>query len=279
MDISSDGGRAFVPSTLEQLPPEQVNMGLTQCGLLPDRTEKLAKLYNEQGNWNDVKDVWFEERISNRSTRSSSQKIFSVLSSRLKNASASLPKPRTLPKILNSCVTATDKAQVVYFYLVSNDALFGYTVHQYVSRLVNGRQKPLDFSDETLKEILYSLEFTDGTTFDYADSTTQRWCEGYRSVMREIGVLESQQTTSGSPPSVGDIPLLVSMGYSYESSNDDWVDAPRGLLYLFQPESRWDELFDRAASTDAWEFIELHGDLRLQPTDDTYAWAESGDDE
>lgn len=279
MDISPDGEGALVPSLSRQLSPDQVNMNLTQCGLLPDRTKELARLYQQQGNWNDVKDVWFEERISNRSTRGSSQKIFSVLSSRLKNAPVSLPKPRTLPAILDSCVTASDEAQVVYFYLVSDDALFRYTVHEYVSRLVNGRQEPLDFSDETLKSTLFTLEFTDGTTFDYADSTTQRWCEGFRSVMREIGVIEGQQTTSGSPPSIGDIPLLVSTGYSYENGGDDWVDAPTGPLCLFQPENRWNELFDRAASTDAWGFVELHGDLRLQPTDDTYRWAESRGEE
>jgi hypothetical protein len=279
MDISSDGEGTLVPSLSRQFSPGQVNMTLTQCGLLPDRTEELARLYREEGNWNDVKEVWFEERISDRSTRGSSQKIFSVLSSRLKNAPASLPKPRTLPTVLDNCVTASDKAQVVYFYLVSGDALFRYTVHEYISRLVNGRQDSLDFSDETLKDILFALEFTDETTFDYADSTTQRWCEGFRSVMREISVLDSQQATSGSSPSIGDIPLLVSMGYSYETGGDDWVDAPTGLLYLFQPENKWDEQFDRVASTDTWEFVELHGDLRLQPTDDTYQWAESGGEE
>jgi hypothetical protein len=164
----------------------------------------------------------------------------------------------------------------VYFYLVLDDALFRYTVHEYISRLVTGNPDPLDFSDEVLKKILFGLEFTDESEFDYADSTTQRWCEGFRSVMREIGVLENQQATSGSPPPVGEIPLLVSVGYSYETGGNDWVNAPTGLLYLFQPENKWDELFDRVARTDAWEFVELHGELRLQPTDETYGWTETG---
>lgn len=58
-------------------------------------------------------------------------------------------------------------------------------------RMESGRHEPLDFSDETLITILHSLEYTDGSTFDYADSTTRRWCEGFRSVMREIDVLET----------------------------------------------------------------------------------------
>lgn len=251
-------------------------MDLTRCGLLVERTEELARLYREHGNWNDVKDVWFDERLSNRSTRSSSQAIFRVLTARLKNAPPSLPNPRDLPSVLEDCATTRDKAQTLYFYLIEGDALFRYTVHEYVSRLESDQQEPLDFSDEALMDVLHALEYTDSSTFDYAGSTTRRWCEGFRSVMREIDVLEDQQDVVGSPPSIGDIPLLVSLGYSYEVGDDGWVDSPRGLLYLFQPEGRWDELFNRGARTEMWEFVELHGDLRFRPEDTTYAWTHGG---
>lgn len=277
MVISSDGGRPWVRSLSHQLSPESLNMDLTRCGLLVERAEELTRLYREYGNWNDVKDIWFDERLSNRSTRSSSQAIFRVLTSRLKNAPPSLPNPRDLPQILEKCATTRDKAQVLYLYLVEDDALVRYAVHEYVSRLESGDHEPLDFSDETLMNILQSLEYADGSAFDYADSTTRRWCEGFRSVMREIDVLGGQQDIVGSPPSTGDIPLLVSLGYSYEVGSDGWVDSPRGLLYLFQPEDRWDELFNRAARTDTWTFVELHGDLQLRPEEATYDWATGGD--
>lgn len=276
MDAASDDDGELVSSLSGQFSPDHVDMTLTQCGLLPGRTEELAQLYRNQGNWNDVKDRWFEERVSTRSTKNSSQNIFRVLSSRLKTSSTNLPRPDTLPTVLNNCVMERDKAQSVYFYLVLDDPLFRYTVHEYISRLLNGHPNPLDFSDAVLTNILFRLEFTDESKFDYADSTTQRWCEGFRSVMREIGVLEDKQATSGSPPPVGEIPLLVSVGYSYEAGGTDWANGPTGLLYLFQPERRWDELFDRVASTDAWEFVELHGDVHLRPTGETYGWTETG---
>lgn len=279
MDISSSGDGRLIPSLSRQISPNQVNMTLTQCGLLPGRTEQVAQLYKEQGNWNDVKDRWFEERVSTRSTKNSSRKIFSVIASRLKSSPTSLPKPHALPAVLNNCSMGRYKAQVVYFYLLLDDTLFRYTVYEYISRLLSGHQNPLDFSDEVLKDILHRLKFTDETNFDYADSTTQRWCEGFRSVMREIGVLKNQQTMSGSPPPVGEIPLLVSVGYSYETGGDDWADGPVGLLYLFQPEKKWAELFDRVGNTGAWELVELHGELQLQPTDETYGWTKTGGDE
>jgi hypothetical protein len=97
--------------------------------------------------------------------------------------------------------------------------------------------------------------------------------------MRKIGVIESEQSVTGSPPMIGKVPLLVAMGYSYDDSDDDWFRSPTGLQYLFQPDSRWNEFYDRAAETDAWRFVELHGSLRLRPEEDPYSWIEAEVDE
>lgn len=264
------------PSLSRTFSPKEVNMDLTMCGLLPDRAEEIARLYREHGNWNQVKDIWFEERRANRSTKGSSQKIYRVLSSRFKNAPATLPNPSDLPAVLDTCSSSRDKAQVLYLYLVANDALVRYAVHEYARRLAEDFPDPLDFSNETLTSVLNQFEYTDKTPFDYADSTTERWCEGLRSVMREIGVLENQQTVVGDPPSLGDMPLLVAMGYSYEEGDEEWFESPTGLQYLFQPGARWEELYNRVAEMEAWEFVELHGSLQLRPTDDPYSSITSG---
>ena len=276
MTYVSDGGGSQLPSLSRQLSPGDVNMDLTMCGLLVERAEELAQLYADHGNWNDVKEIWFDERLSNRSTRGSSQKIYRVLTSRFKNAPTALPNPGALPSVFDECRTSQDKAQILYLYLVADDSLVRYVVHEYVGRFANGETEPLNFSNETLGQILDQLEYSDGTEFDYADSTTERWCEGFRSVMREIGVLEGQQSTLGEPPSLGDAPLLVSMDYSFGVDDEEWITAPRGLLYLLQPESRWEELFDRAARTSAWEYLEVHGELDLRPTDEPYSWVQDG---
>lgn len=278
MNALPDGGRD-PPSLSRSFSSDEVNMDLTMCGLLPERAEELARLYEEHENWNQVREVWFEERRANRSTRGSSQKIYRVLSSRFKNAPASLPNPRDLPTILDACSTTRDKAQVLYPYLVADDALVRYVVHEYIQRLSENHPDALNFSNETLTAVLNQFEYADGSAFDYADSTTERWCEGFRSVMREIGVLEDQQTVVGSPPSLGDIPLLVAMGYSYEEGEEGWIESPVGLQYLFQPSERWEELYDRAAETGAWEFVELHGSLQLRPTDGSYSWISQKENE
>ena len=264
------------PSLSRTFSPEEVSMDLTMCGLLPDRAEEIARLYREHGNWNQVKEIWFEERRANRSTKGSSQKIYRVLSSRFKNAPATLPNPSDLPAVLDTCSSSRDRAQVLYLYLVADDALVRYAVHEYARRLAEDFPESLDFSNETLTSILNQFEYTDETPFDYADSTTERWCEGLRSVMREIGVLENQQTVVGDPPSLGDTPLLVAMGYSSEEGDEEWFESPTGLQYLFQPSARWEELYNRVAETEAWEFVELHGSLQLRPTDEPYSSITSG---
>jgi len=271
MNALPDGGQN-PPSLSRAFSPEEVTMDLTMCGLLPERAAELARLYREHGNWNEVEEVWFEERRANRSTRGSARKIYRVLTSRFKNAPASLPNPRDLPTILDTGATPRDNSQVLYPYLVADDALVRYVAHEYIQRLSADHPDALDFSNETLTTVLDQFEYADGSAFDYADSTTERWCEGFRSVMRDIGVLEDQQTVVGSPPSLGDIPLLVAMGYSYEEGADGWVESPVGLQYLFQPNERWEELYDRAAETGVWEFVELHGRLELRPADGAYAW-------
>lgn len=276
MNTLPDGDNGL-PSLSRTFFPEEVNMDLTMCGLLPDRAEEIARLYREHGNWNQVKEIWFGERHANRSTKGSSQKIYRVLSSRFKNAPATLPNPSDLPAVLDTCSSSRDKAQVLYLYLVADDALVRYAVHEYARRLAEDFPEPLDFSNETLASVLNQFEYTDETPFDYADSTTERWCEGFRSVMREIAVLENQQTVVGDSPSLGETPLLVAMGYSYEEGDEEWLESPTGLQYLFEPSARWGELYNRAAEAEAWEFVELHGSLQLRPTDGPYSSITSGE--
>jgi len=241
-----------------------------------ERAEELARLYAEHGNWNDVKERWFDERLSNQKHTGSSQKIYRVLTSRFKNAPTDLPNPSVLPTIFDECQTTRDKAQILYLYLVADDSLVRYVVHEYMARLTDGNTDSLDFSNETLVDILTHLEYSDGGSFDYADSTTERWCEGFRSVMRKIGVLDGQQSVVGTSPSVGDTPLLVARWTIRTEATTRTGSLRRGGCSTFSSLRTAGELFDRVASTDAWEYLELHGDLDVRPSDEPYSWVHDG---
>lgn len=249
-------------------------MDLTMCGLLVDQAEEMAKLYADHRDWTTVEDIWFNKRIDGRSTRGSSQKVYRVLSSRFKTADRSLPSIARLPFVFDQCDTERGKAQVLYFYLINDDPLVKFVVHEYVRQMRQGGIDGLNFNQETIEKFFEEFHYSDGEEFDYADSTTKRWGEGFRSVMRHIGVLETQQALHGQTPNVGSIPLLVASGYSWEKCGNDWLSTPIGWLYLFQQEQYWDSLTERISEHSSWEASGIHGELRLQPADETYGWTE-----
>ncbi|WP_226042481.1 DUF1819 family protein [Natrinema sp. DC36] len=249
-------------------------MALTRCGLLVERAEMLARLYARHRDWTVVEEQWLEERFDERSTRGSSKGIYRALSSRFKTAGSELPSIVQLPTVFDRCETKRDKAQVLYFYLVEDDPLVKYIVHRYANRLQESGVDGLDFEQDTVERLLNEFHYDDGSEFDYAESTTRRWGEGLRSVMREIGVLDTQQALQGQIPNIGTTPLLVASGYSWEAHGDDWLSQPTGWLYLFQPEQYWDSLAERVSDHPNWEASGIHGEVRLHPVDDTYDWAE-----
>lgn len=254
-------------------------MNLTMCGLLVEKAEEMAELYATHRDWTTVEDRWFEERRDGRSTRGSSRKVYRVLSSRFKTADRSLPAISRLPSVLDRCEGARDKAQVLYFYLVEDDPLVKFVTHEYVRRLQERGVDGLDFEQGVVEALLDEFHYADGERFDYAESTTARWGEGFRSVMREIDVLETQQALHGQVPNVGETPLLVASGYSWENAGKEWLSRPLGWRYLYQPEQYWDSLAERLGNHPSWEASGIHGELRLQPVDDTYGWAEPTEDE
>lgn len=275
MTLRADGRGSSLSSLDSVFSQDEVTMALTRCGLLVEKAEKLAQLYARHRDWTVVEERWLDERFDERSTRDSSQTIYRVLSSRFKTADRSLPAVARLPSIFDQCETPRDKAQVLYFYLIEDDPLVKYAVHRYINRLQNSGVEGLDFEQNAVERILNEFHYDDGSNFDYAESTTRRWGEGLRSVMREIDVLEDQQALQGQVPNIGAIPLLVASGYSWETHGDNWLSQPTGWLYLFQPEQYWNSLAERLSEHPSWETSGIHGELRLQPVDDVYGWAES----
>ena len=274
MTLRTDGRGSSLSSLDSTFSHDEVSMALTRCGLLVDRAETLARLYAQHRDWTIVEEKWIEERFDERSTRGSSKGIYRALSSRFKTAGGELPSIVQLPSVLDQCETVRDKAQVLYFYLLEDDPLVKYTVHRYVDRLLESGVDGMNFEQETIERLLNGFHYDDGSEFDYAESTTRRWGEGLRSVMREIGVLDTQQALQGQIPNLGTTPLLVASGYSWETHGDDWLSQPTGWLYLFQPEQYWDSLAERMSDDPNWEASGIHGELRFQPVDGTYDWAE-----
>ncbi|WP_135823793.1 hypothetical protein [Halorussus ruber] len=106
--LRDDGGAR--PSSLSgRFSPEEVSMAVAMRGFRSERAKSLARLCRDRGNWNDAKRVWYQERLSNRSTRGRSRNIYRVLRSRFQHAPPSLSNPADLGAVFDACTTARDE--------------------------------------------------------------------------------------------------------------------------------------------------------------------------
>mgnify|MGYP006276090295 CR=1 FL=1 len=241
-----------------------VDMSLTTAGLLPEKGEKLVEIYSNEREWDKTKEKWHELRAGKRGSRNSSQTIFGYLKSRLESGEEALPSVEKLYPILQECETDTEKAQILYLYLIEDDALVKHVVSRVMER---SSSEKFDFSTESVRAILKNIEYEDGQKIEYADSTLDKWIRNFRSVMRDIGVIKSKQSTTGQSPSLGEHALEVSAFYSYKSSSNNWLDNPTGWKLLFQTSNYWESLIKKLAESQSWQLSEPRGERTLKPKD------------
>lgn len=260
----------WIPSLVGSLPDSEIKTDLTQCGLQIERTQEIASLYAEELDWTTVQELWYDDRVANRSSQDSSRKVFSPIKYRLQSAGEGFPPVPLLPEILEQCRNERDKAQIAYMYLLNYDGLARFVIHEYLRRLMRHGSNALDFEMETVLSILNDFRDKSGDPLERSESTQRRWVQGLRSVFRDIGVIEGKTSTSGQTPKVGDIPLQVAAYYSWVKNGDEWLTRPIGWLYLFQPEEYWEPQSARLAGYESWTHHEARSRVWFEPIDDFY---------
>jgi len=245
---------------------QDVTMSLTEAGLLVDRAESVVRLYAEHHNWAEVKARWHKERVHERGSRSSAQRIFRIIKRRLQAGGKALPSVPTLDELLRQCPTTQAKAQLLYFYLIQEDNLFRFVLHEVLRRQGVDRDQ-WDLSPDEVASILSAFQYEDGSELDYAESTLERWVQGFRSVLRDIGVIKGPYDERGTVPTVDFPPLHVGALYSWNVERRQWPERPIGWLYLFQPRVHRQALFDRLQSSDWWTASQLRDQTVLTPVE------------
>jgi hypothetical protein len=241
-----------------------VSVGLTEAGLLPKRTETAVRLYAETRSWTEVKQQWHEERVHGRGSRGSAQKILRLIQRRLQAGGSTLPSTTDLHALVEECPTTRAKAQLFYFYLVEEDPLVQFVLHHLLRNQGTDREEwQLDTS--TIAEYLESFRYEGGSALDYADSTLHRWAQGFRSVLRDIGVIEGKYDEVGRAPSLDFPPVHVGAFYSWNKEGEEWPRRPIGWYYLFQSPARQDALLDRLQASDRWESARVRSQTVLRP--------------
>jgi hypothetical protein len=179
----------------------EVNMSLTEAGLLPARAKAVVELYAEQGSWATVKEQWHERRVHDRGSRGSAQQIFRILKRRLQAGGADLPPISRLHQLIEESPTSQAEAQLLYFYLIRDDNLFRFVLHEVLRRQGIDREEWI-LSPDSVVSVLSDYEYVNGESLEYADSTLRRWAQGFRSVLRDVGVVEEPYDETGTVPAV-----------------------------------------------------------------------------
>lgn len=243
---------------------EEVDMSLTEAGLLPGRTEAIVRLYAEHHSWAEVKERWHKDRVHDRGSRGSAQKIYRVLKRRLQAGGAALPSILALEGLDEDCPTAQAKAQLFYLYLIEEDNLFRSVLHEILRRQGTNRDE-WNLSTEYVASVLSDYEYVNGEKLEYADSTLRRWARGFRSVLRDIGVLKKPRDERGVVPSIDGPPAHIGALYSWNREGKDWQRQPIGWLYLFQPPSRREMLLDQLQLSSRWSTTRLRDEVVVTP--------------
>jgi hypothetical protein len=250
---------------------EETHIGLVAASLDLDQTREIAELYNDSGDWNNTSERWLDERRAERVTTEGSRRSFNAIKPRLQEAGGGLPPLRYLPDILDQCRNQRDQHQVIYCYLVAEDAVFQYVLHEYLVQGDDRGASNLDFSDSQIIGMLEEFQHIGGEPLDWAESTKDRWASNFRGVLRSIGVIDSRQGTTGEVPNIGDVPLEVAAYWSWHEDGDEWLTDPLGWRYLFQPEPFWEPQTQRLTKSTRWTSHQAHGRRWYEPIDDFYA--------
>ena len=264
----------LLPSLNNRFNQNQVLMSLTSAGLLIDRTESITKLYAKNFTWESTKKLWHEKRLSERGSRGSSQKIFSIIKRRLQAGSSVLPSVVELSDILSNCQDEQDKAQILFLYLLEFDVLVKYMMHE-LYRKYGEHPSKWDLKKESLLNILKKFEYEDGTTIEYSESTMERWIRGFRSLLYDIGFRKSIYADEGKPPMINDIPLSVSAYYSWKKKKRNWTRQPFGWAYLLQPPNFWEVLYNRVEKLSGWVKRDYQGRYIIEPKEAVFDFKEA----
>jgi hypothetical protein len=257
--------RDVVPSLDGDLKTGEVSVSLTEAGLLPDRTAAMVQLYAEHHSWAEVKVRWHEDRIHGRGSRGSAQKIFRILKRRLQSGGTLLPSISDLHPLVEACPTTKARAQLFYFYLIEEDGLFRWTLHEILRRQGIDRTE-WNLSTDLIASLLSQFHYTDQSKLTYADSTLKRWAQGFRSVLRDIGVIDGPYDSEGTVPALDEAPLHIGALYSWNVGGKDWPQRPVGWYYLFQPTARREALLNRLQSSGRWRATRLRNQTVLKPS-------------
>jgi hypothetical protein len=161
---------------------------LTEAGLAVEDSSILCLEFTRTGDWSEVRRRALRENLLAKGSQARIEKLLRAVERRVVHATPPLDRPVALARFLGADVPTAAKARLLFVLAVAADAALAAGYRELVVPSLNGaaRRAP------SKPEILYFLEEAAQTRAEVArwkGPTRTRWAEGFRLVLREVGVL------------------------------------------------------------------------------------------
>jgi hypothetical protein len=161
---------------------------LTEAGLAVEDSCVLCRAYVETTDWGEVGRRALRENLLGKGSAARIAKLLGAVNRRVINAQDSLSFPLLLAKFLASDVPAAAKAQLLFILALREDAAFAEGYQHLVVPALTGVSRRVPAKPD----IVAFLETAVGSHPEVAKWTGQtrlRWAEGFRLVLREVGMI------------------------------------------------------------------------------------------
>ena len=169
-------------------PKSEFTGKLVHCGLVMSETEQLLHYYVDSGeDWSRVRESVLSRNLLGKQSKNRARHIFEVVQHRYKEAPEWLPPTAFVSKFYNASISERAKKQIGLTYVAADDPL----LRKMLFTFRNDFQKEaLAPRDTVIIQEMHKVLDRENVDLDWSPSMEQRWAQGFRSILRQVGIIE-----------------------------------------------------------------------------------------
>jgi len=161
---------------------------LTEAGLAVEDTALLCREYAKTTDWPTVRRQALQENLLGKGSQARTQKLLRTVQKRVIEAQPPLSHPLALARFLASRFSDAAKAQLLFVLAVAEDVALAEGFRRVVIPVLTSASRRAPTTDDLVDFLARQAE-TRPEVAAWGVPTRRRWAEGFRLVLRELGIL------------------------------------------------------------------------------------------
>jgi hypothetical protein len=161
---------------------------LTEAGLAVEDTVALCREYARTADWEGVRNLALRENLLGKGSQARTLKLLRAVQRRVMEARPPLAHPLPLARFLAAGCSDAAKAQLLFVLAASEDAALAEGYQRVIVPALTGASRRAPATKELI-EFLDRQAETRPEVAAWGAPTRRRWAEGFRLVLREVGLL------------------------------------------------------------------------------------------